>query len=98
MQTKKKTERPKLLVDGREVVLTRRRYGSTTFCWVSVHVSDGVENMPSGREFKFPIFHDCGDPFQCVTPKRSDIERVAREELARFAASKATNEVVSSND
>ena len=84
-----KAKKPAITVDGRDVVLTRRKYGVCSFfCWVSVHVEDKTEVLSSGREVVFPIYHDCGDPFPCVTPKRSEIERVAREEIARFERSK----------
>lgn len=79
-----KTNKPAITVDGRDVVLTRRRYGTKTFCWVSVHVANGTEKLSSGREMIFPIYEDCGDPFPCVTPKRSEIDRVVREQIERY--------------
>lgn len=43
------------------VSFTRRRYGDTTFCWADAYIRGEWRSL--------------GDPWQAVTPKRSELER-----------------------
>lgn len=54
-------------VDGLEYGITfeRRRYGKTTFTWVSVQPSQGT-------------LFDLGDPWPVLNPKRTEIEAAIR--------------------
>ena len=61
----------RVLVDGDkqyELMFTRRRYSNATFTWVDVKV-DGE-------------WVSIGDPWQCVTPKKSEMLESIRLTLA----------------
>ena len=48
-------------IQGIEVFAERRRYSDRTFTWLSAKV---------GEEYI-----DLGDPWPCITPKRSEVEQ-----------------------
>ena len=58
----------RVTIDGHEVKLTRRRYGTTTYTWARVQYNG--ENL------------ELGDPWPCITPKRAELEQAARREIA----------------
>lgn len=51
-----------------DLAFTRRRYSNTTFTWVAVKLNGG--------------WVDLGDPWQCITPKKAEIEAGLRIVLA----------------
>ncbi len=53
--------KPFATIDGREVYAEQRRYSNATFTWLYVKQGDD--------------FTQLGDPWQCITPKRSEIIR-----------------------
>jgi len=61
-----------IILDGKsyDLAFTRRRYSNTTFTWVAVNL---------GGQWL-----DLGDPWQCVTPKKSEIEAGLRIVLAAY--------------
>lgn len=55
-----------ILILGQEVSFERRRYyGKQTFTWAYLKHADGT-------------FESLGDPWPCVTPKRSELETEIR--------------------
>ena len=49
---------------GKPIWFTRRRYGKTTFTWVQVDIGGTLR--------------DLGDPWPCITPKRTEMEESLR--------------------
>ena len=47
----------------------RRRYGRTTYTWVTAVLPDGTQL-------------DLGDPWPCLTPKRAEMEDATRRAVA----------------
>lgn len=55
-------------IDGREVFAERRRYSNVTFTWL--YVKQWADDFA-----KTESFVQLGDPWPCVTPKRSEVIR-----------------------
>ena len=54
---------------GKRLMVTRRRYGSTTFTWVDI-------DMPGDESLSL------GDPWPCIVPNREEVLATARLVLA----------------
>jgi len=59
-----------MLILGHEVTLERRRYGNRTYTWAHL--------TALGREHG-----TLGDPWPCITPKRSELEAAVRYQLGK---------------
>ena len=53
---------------GHRLTYKRRRYGTTTYTWVTLHVE--------GEEITL------GDPWPCIVPKSSEVEHAVKRTLA----------------
>jgi len=53
-----------------DIDYTRRRYGNVTYTWVEVRVDDE--------------WHHLGDPWPCITPKKSEVIREINNVLSRL--------------